>query len=80
MPSPGGFGPSPAFGRAPAGVRLEPAQTRPRPGVYSGPSVVVGNHLWWWVALVVAIAVVAAVTVAVRRRTRNHPTGARGDG
>jgi hypothetical protein len=67
-PGPGGFGPSPAFGRARPGITLEPAQTHPRPGVYSGSSTVAGNHLWWWVALLVAVAVVAAVTVTVRRR------------
>ena len=40
-PGPGGFGPSPAFGQvARAGVKLAPAQTRPRPGVYSGPAAV----------------------------------------
>lgn len=69
-PDPGGFGPSPAFGRARAGITLEPAQTRPRPGVYSGSAAGTGNHLWWWVALLIAVAVVAAVTIAVRRGDR----------
>jgi hypothetical protein len=71
-PGPGGFGSAPAFGHARAGITLEPAQTRPRIGVYSGPAAVTGNHLWWWVALVIAIAVVATVTVTVRRRRRRH--------
>jgi hypothetical protein len=67
-PGPGGFGPSPAFGRPRAGITLQPAQTHPRPGVYSGPSIVTAHHLWWWAALLIAVAIATAVTVAVRRR------------
>jgi hypothetical protein len=62
---PGPWGPSPAFGRIPHnGIHVAPAQTRPRPGVYSGPSVV--SHLPWpWFTLL-AIALIVAAVVASR--------------
>jgi hypothetical protein len=66
-PGPGGFGPSPAFGHAHQGIRLQPAQTHAVPGVYEGPAVT-GSHLW--LLALALLAVIAAATVAIRRRRR----------
>jgi hypothetical protein len=61
---PGGFGPSPAFGKVRTGVHLVPAQTTPRPGVYSGPSTTVTGHSpWLWLALLAVALVLTAVTL-----------------
>jgi hypothetical protein len=67
-PGPGGFGPSPAFGHARPGITPRPLRTSPHPGVYSGPAVHTGNHLWWWAVLVIVIGVAVTVAIAIRRR------------
>ena len=69
-PGPGLFGPSPAFGRPRSGVHLVPAQTIPRPGVYSGPSVAAGHGPWIWLALLAVALLLIAVAVSryLRRR------------
>jgi hypothetical protein len=56
-----------------------PAQTRARPGVYSGPAATTASgHHWLWLALAVTFAVAAAVIVAVRRsHLRRDTTPAR---
>jgi hypothetical protein len=70
-PGPGGFGPSPAFGHPRGGAHLVPAQTTPRPGVYSGPSSTVTDHLPWpWLALLAVALILTAIAVGRLLRKR----------
>lgn len=66
-PAPGGFGPSPPFGRPHSGVVLVPAKTRPHPGVFSGP-VTGAGVLGWAAILILIVLVICAVVAVVRRR------------
>jgi hypothetical protein len=69
-PGPGGFGPSPAFGHAHQGVRLQLARTHPVPGVHNAPAAVASGHPWTLALALVALlaAVAVAAIVALRRR------------
>jgi hypothetical protein len=69
-PGPGGFGPSPAFGIPHPGVDLVPAQTRPRPGIYSGPSPMTDHLPWLWLALLAVALIVTAIAVSRSLRKR----------
>jgi hypothetical protein len=70
-PGPGGFGPSPAFGRiSHAGIHLVPAQTSPRPGFYNGPSMGAGHLPWLWPALLAVALLLAAFTASRHLRRR----------
>ena len=65
-PGPGGFGPSPPFGRPHPGVTLVPAQTHSRPGVFNAAET--GVHAWVWILLLIVAAVVGAGVLVARRR------------
>ncbi len=67
-PGPGGFGPSPAFGRGHPGIKLQPAQTHVVPGVHNGPAVLATGHPWTLALMALLAAAAIAAMVALRRR------------
>jgi hypothetical protein len=71
-PGPGGFGPSPPFGRARHGVTLVPAQSHPLPGVYNGAAAHT-TQVWLWGLLMIIIVAVVVVSVLYGRRRRSGP-------